>query len=120
MLGLAGVTSIDTRVAAVTVSVVEPETAPDVAVIVVGPRALAVARPSDPPAFEIVATAVSEDDQVTAVVRSCVVASVYVPVAANCCVVPLAMLGLAGVTPIDTRVAAVTVSVVEPETAPDV
>ena len=76
MLGSAGVTPIDTSVAAVTVRVVEPEIAPDVPVIVVDPTPLELARPSDPAAFEIVATPVSEEDQVTAVVRSWVEASV--------------------------------------------
>ncbi len=38
--------------------------------------------------------------------------------AANCCEVPLAMLGLDGVTAIETRVAEVTVRVVEPEMPP--
>ena len=47
-------------------------------------------------------------------VRSCVVLSVYVPVAVNCCSVPGAIDGFAGVTAIDTRTAGVTVSVVEP------
>ena len=120
MVGSAGVTSIDTSVAAVTARAVEPEIAPDVAVIVVGPTALALARPSVPRAFEIVATASSDDDHVTAAVRSWVVASVYVPVAVNCCVVPFAMVGSAGVTSMDTSVAAVTVSVVEPEIASEV
>ncbi len=40
--------------------------------------------------------------------------------AVNCWVVPLAMLGLAGVTARDTSVALVTVSVVLPEVLPDV
>jgi hypothetical protein len=44
----------------------------------------------------------------------CVVWSVKTPVAANCCVVPAAMLGVGGVTPMDTTVAGVTVSVVLP------
>ena len=38
----------------------------------------------------------------------------YVPVAVNGCVVPFAMLGSAGVTPIDTSAAALTVNVVLP------
>ena len=76
MLGSAGVTSIETSVAAVTVSVVEPEIAPEVAVIVVEPTALELARPSEPTAFEIVATPSSEDDHVTDAVRSWVEASV--------------------------------------------
>ena len=42
---------------------------------------------------------------------SCVLLSVYVPVALNCSVSPFAIDGLTGVTAIDTSVAAVTVSV---------
>jgi hypothetical protein len=41
-------------------------------------------------------------------------------VAVNCCVLPLAIDGLAGVTAIDTSVAAVTVNIVLPETLPEV
>ncbi len=48
-----------------------------------------------------------------------VVPSVKVPVAVNCWVVPSGMEGIAGVTAIDARAAAVTVSVVEPETEPE-
>ena len=59
-----------------TVRLVEPETAPDVAVIVVVPTALPLASPSEPPAFEIVATTSSEEDHVTESVRFCVEASV--------------------------------------------
>jgi hypothetical protein len=39
-----------------------------------------------------------------------------VPVAVNCCVVPFAIEGFAGVTAIDTSVAEVTVKIVEPMT----
>src|SRR5437773_5282149 len=120
MLGAVGVTVIVDRVAAVTVSVVLPETPPSVAVIVVVPAATDVARPCDPPALLIVATAVLDELQVTWLVRSCVVQSLKVPVAVNCCVVPFAMLGSVGVTSIVDRVAAVTVSVVLPETPPKV
>jgi hypothetical protein len=56
-----------------------------------------------------VATADAELLQVTVVVRSFVVWSVNTPVAANCCFTPAATLGTAGVTPIEARVAAVTV-----------
>ena len=45
--------------------------------------------------------------------------SEYVPVAANCCAVPCAMLGSAGVIEMDTSVAGVTVSAVDPDTLPD-
>src|SRR5205823_2612192 len=61
--------------AAVTVSVVLPETPPKVAVIVVVPAATDVAKPCDPPALLIVDTAVLDELQVTWVVRSCVVKS---------------------------------------------
>src|SRR6266542_1837979 len=121
MLGSVGVTSIVDRVAAVTVSVVLPETPPKVAVIVVVPAATDVARPCDPPALLIVATAVLDELQVTTwVVRSCVVLSLKVPVAVNCWVNPSGRPGLVGVTAIVDRVAAVTVSVVLPETPPKV
>jgi len=56
----------------VTVSAVAPETLPDVARIVVDPATTAVARPLDPAALLIVATAVLEELQVTAAVRFCV------------------------------------------------
>src|SRR6266540_3784335 len=109
MLGSVGVTSIVDRVAAVTVSVVLPETPPKVAVIVVIPAATDVARP----ALSIVAKAVFEELQVTWVVKSCVVLSLKVPVAVNCRVNPSGRPGLVGVTAIETRVALVTVSVAQ-------
>src|SRR5688572_21515255 len=98
MLGSSGVTSIVSRVAAFTVSWVEPEIEPSFAWIVVLPTALPVARPLEPLAFEMGATSSSDEDQVTDVVMFLVESSVYVPVAVNCRVVPFAMLGLAGVT----------------------
>src|SRR5208282_6636110 len=51
---------------------------------------------------------------IAVLVRFCVLPSLYVPVAVNCCVVPAAIEGFAGVTAIETSVGAVTVSVVEP------
>ena len=75
MLGLVGVTPMDTSVAGVTVSVVVPWILPDVAVIVVGPVATEVASPLDPAALLIVATPVSDELQVTAAVKSWVVLS---------------------------------------------
>jgi hypothetical protein len=120
MLGLVGVTAIDTRVAEVTVSVVDPGIPPSVAVIVVEPAATEVAKPLEPAALLMVATPAADGLQATAVVRFCVVLSEYVPIAVNCRVVPLTMLGLVGVTTIDTSVAGVTVSVVDPGILPDV
>ena len=75
MLGLVGVTDMDTRVAGVTVSVVDPYILPDVAVIVVEPAAAGVARPLEPDTLLMVATPPADEPQVTAVVRSCVVLS---------------------------------------------
>jgi len=75
MLGVVGVTVIVDRIAAVTVSVVLPETPPKVAVIVVVPAATDVAKPCEPPALLIVATPAAEELQATWVVRSCVVKS---------------------------------------------
>jgi hypothetical protein len=56
----------------------------------------------------------------TVCVIFCVLLSVNVPVAVNCCVVPSGIVGTAGVTAIETNSAAVTFSVVAPATAPDV
>jgi hypothetical protein len=107
-------------VAGFTVSVVDPEMLPDAAVIVVEPAATDVARPFEPAALLTVATPVLDELQVTAAVRFCVVLSENVPVAVNCCFVPLPMLGLVGVTARETRVAGFTVSVVDPEMLPDI
>ena len=67
-----------------TVNVVAPEMAPDVAMIVVLPGEAAMAFPLEPVVLLIVATDVSDELQVTDVVRSRVELSVYVPVAVNC------------------------------------
>ena len=117
MEGFAGVTAIDTSVGAlaVTVRVVEPLIAPEAALIVLVPAAAPVANP---PAL-IVATLVVCEVHVAVLVRFCVELSEKVPVAVNCSVAPLAIEGFAGVTAIDTSVGAVTVSVVEPLTAPE-
>jgi len=64
----------------------------------------------------ILATLVDDEFQVTDVVISWVELSVYVPSAINCFVVPMAILGLVGVTAIDTSAAGVTVSAVLPDT----
>jgi hypothetical protein len=114
--GFAGVTAIDTSVAAVTVRVVEPVMPTETALIVLVPVPTAVANP---PAA-IVATVVVTELQVAVPVKFCVELSEKVPVAVNCCVVPFAIEGFAGVTAIDTSVAAVTVRVVEPVMPADV
>ena len=114
--GLAGVTAIDTRVAGVTVSVVLPVMLLEAAWIVVVPAPTAVAKP----AALIVATVTTEELHVAVLLRFCVVPSLNVPVAVNCCVPPFATDGFAGVMAIDTSVAAVTVSVVLPLMLPEV
>jgi hypothetical protein len=78
------------------------------------------ATPVAKPAPETVATDAFEELQVTEFVMTSVLASEYVPVAVNCCVAEIAMLGFAGVTAMDVSVAAVTVRTVEPVTLPDV
>lgn len=67
--GLAGVMASDTSTAGPTFSVVEPETEPEVAVIVALPWAMLVARPWVPEALLMVATAVFEELQLAEVVR---------------------------------------------------
>lgn len=80
------------------VSVVLPVTEPDVAEIVVEPRASAVASP---PA-SIDATVASDEDQVTVAVMSFVLLSEYVPVAVYCWTAPSSKSASAGVTAIET------------------
>ena len=80
--------------AAVTVSKVEPLTLPSLALMVEVPVRTAVATPCDPEVFEMVATEVVAEAQVTWVVRSCVELSEYVPVAVNCSVNPTGTLGV--------------------------
>lgn len=111
-----GLTAIESKIAELTVSFVEPLMLPDAALMVVLPWAIAVANP---PAL-IVATAAVEEVQVTALVTSCMLPSLKVPAAANCCICPAAMEGFAGATAIDTRAAGFTVTPVEPVMLPDV
>jgi hypothetical protein len=65
----AGVTAIEVRTAAVTVSVADPLNVPDAALMVVVPLATAVAKP----ALLTVAAPVAEEAQVAVPVRFCVV-----------------------------------------------
>lgn len=87
-----------------TVRVVVPEMPDTVAVTVDVPTAIALAIPCEPAVLLMMAVDVSEELQVTIAVKSWVVLFESVPVAMNCWVVPAAMLGLAGVTAIDTSV----------------
>ena len=110
MVGLVGFTKMDTSTTGVTVSVAELVTPSDVAVSVVVPVETEVASPLDPAALLMVATVVDDELQIADTVTFCVVLSEKVPVAVNCSIVPKAMLGLIGVTAIDTSVADVTVN----------
>jgi len=74
MLGLGGVTARETRVAGVTVRVVDPDMLPVAAVIVTAPVAEDAASPLEPAALLIDAAAFDEL-QTTDVVRFCVVPS---------------------------------------------
>jgi hypothetical protein len=78
--GIAGVTTMLTSTAAVTLSVVDPEIEFNVAVICTEPTA---AVPDSPEAL-MVAVDVLAELHVTWVDRSCVLPSVYAPVATNC------------------------------------
>src|SRR5258707_4301961 len=113
--GFAGVTAIDTSVAGLTICRVEPVMLPLVAEIVEVPAPTAVAKP-----VTLIVATVPVPDAHTALVSTCVELSLNVPVAANCCVAPLVIEGFAGVTAIDTSVAGVTVSRVEPLMLPTV
>ena len=66
-----GVTAMETKVAVVTVRVVDPLTVPKAAATVVVPTPAPVARPL----LEIVATACKEELHVTALVKFCVLPS---------------------------------------------
>ena len=74
---------------------------------------------ASPPA-EMVAMAAFADAQVTDAVRLRVLPSEYVPVAVNCCVLPLAIDGFAGVTAIELNTVALTVRFALPATRPEV
>lgn len=110
---------MDTNAAGVTVKIDVPESEAKVAVITAVPAPTLSDKPSLPAVLLIVATVPSFEVHAAEVVRSCVLPSVYVPVAVNCCVVPIAMDALGGVTAIETSTAGVTVNVVFPDTAPD-
>ena len=98
-----------------TVSVVLPVTPVSAADIVVVPADTPVANPLT----LTVATAVFDEVHVTWLLRFCVLLSEYVPVATNCCVPAVKIVGFNGVTAIELNVGGVcTVSVVPPLTLP--
>ena len=70
MLGAAGITAIETRVAGVTVNPVDPAMLPKLAVMVADPIASEAARPFVPAALLTETTVVSDELQLTELVRS--------------------------------------------------
>lgn len=94
----AGVTAIETSVAALTVREALPVTPPEVALMVVLPAPTAVAKPET----LIAATPGVEDDHVSEV-SNCVLPSSKLPTALNCWVVPSAIVGVAGLTAMESR-----------------
>jgi hypothetical protein len=120
MEGFAGATAIEDSTAAVTVNVVMPLIDPELAVILAEPVPTLVPSPWVFVALLTAATAGVSEPHCAVLVTSWVVPSVNVPVAVNCWEVPKGILGIAGVTAIETRTAAVTFSVVEPVTEPEV
>ena len=76
MLGFVGVTSIDTRVAEVTVRTVDADAPPRLAEIIVEPGLVVVVIPFEPGALLIEATELTEEAHVTEAVMSCTELSV--------------------------------------------
>jgi hypothetical protein len=70
------------------------------------------------PPLPIVATVAGDALQFTVAVRSCVLPSLYVPLAVNCCVVPFAIEALAGLIVIAVNTGGVTDNDAEPLIAP--
>lgn len=115
MLGVAGVTLIETSIAVVTVSDAVPLTEPEVAVIVAVPPPTPLARPLT----STEATELEAALQVTDV-NSWVLPSSKLPTAVNCCCVPAAIVTVGGLTEIEVRCAATTVSSEVSDKAPNV
>jgi len=118
MLGAWGEIAIDTSAAGFTIRVAVPVIDPEATLIVVVPAAREVANPAVPAVLLMVAMAAAVELQCALWVRSCVVPSVNVPVAVNCCVVPRAIVADGGLIAIDTSAAAVTLNKVEALTVP--
>ncbi len=119
MLGIAGVTVIETSAAGVTVRVVDPLMVPAVAVIVVCPSDTLAACPMAGAVALTAAIPGVDEFHDTEVVTSRVLPSLYVAVAANCWLVPRAMEAFAGVTAMESMVAGVTVRLLEPLMDPE-
>lgn len=89
---------------------------PEFAPMLLDPAAVQFANPATLGALATVATLADEELQCAFKVTSCVLPSLKVPVAANCCVVPADTVGDVGVTAMEDRVPVPTVIVVVPLT----
>ena len=118
MEGLAGDTTIESKLALVTVRVALEAMLPELAVMIEVPGVNPFASPATP-LTSILATAGFDELQLTVDVMFCVLPSVNVPVAVNWVVVDAAMETLEGETAMDTRAGAVTVREVLPLTPED-
>src|SRR5438094_5547875 len=97
---------METSWAATTVTNEEPEMSPDVAVIVVAPRATPVTLPLLAPTLFTVAEAGTDEVQFAVLVMLAVVPSRKWPVAVNGVVTPIGTLAGDGVTSMETSTAA--------------
>src|SRR5205807_2059350 len=104
-------TASETRIGSPTSSVAEAVIEPALAVMAAVPMPAPMANPVPP----MVATAIDDELQLTALVRSCRLPSLYVPVAVNCWLVPLAIEPPAGLIAIETSAGLPTVIEVELE-----
>ena len=98
-----------TRKPGVTLRLVALLMTPEDASMVVDPRPTAAAKPA-----ALMVAGLSDEVQVTVLVRFCVLPSVKVPVAENCCPVPNAIDAFSGVRAMETSAGVVTVKVAEP------
>ena len=89
---------------------------PELAPIVVVPAAMQLTLPATLGAFATVATGACDELQCAFSVMSWVLASLKVPMAANCCTVPAEAVGVNGVRATETSVPVPTVSEVVPVT----
>jgi len=113
MVELAGAIASETKVALLTVTEAVPEIDPEVAVTVDVPATIAAPSPVE----LTVRTFCALDDHCTDG-STCVLPSSKVPVAVNCCSVPIASEAADGETLIEVRCAATTVKEVESVRAP--
>jgi hypothetical protein len=119
-VGVGGFIAIETSVTGLTTSVADPLTDPELTLIVVVPAPKVLASPAVTAVSLMVATEAAVELQCPLRVRLCDVPSENVPVAVNGCVVPTAIVAVGGLMAIETSVADVTVSSLEPLTNPKV